>query len=183
MQAAIGVGFVLMVGGLSAAFLLIALDDRTEPDEATYARASRLRRWWLGLLVVFAAVAFVVSMAGLPYVAVRQVTDPGPALGVAVTARQFAFELDSRCLPADRPIEFTVTSADVNHGFAVYDETGRIVGQVQAMPGYANVLRMRFDTAGTYRLHCTELCGPGHPSMSGSFQVGACGTSTGCGGC
>jgi cytochrome c oxidase subunit 2 len=95
-------------------------------------------------------------MAGLPYLAVRQVTDPGPAHAVAVTARPIAFELDSRCLPADRPIEFTVTSIEVNHGFAVYDETGRIVDQVQAMPGYANALWMRFDVVGSYRIHCTE---------------------------
>jgi cytochrome c oxidase subunit 2 len=183
MQAAIGVGFVLLVGALLAAFLTIAFDSRTEPAEATYVRASRIRRWWLGILVVFAAVAFVVSMAGLPYVAVREVTDPGPSDVVTVTARQFAFELQSRCLPSDRPTEFRVTSSDVNHGFAVYDEAGRIVGQVQAMPGYVNVLRLRFDTAGTYRLHCTELCGPGHASMSGSFDVGTCDASGGCGGC
>jgi cytochrome c oxidase subunit 2 len=184
-----GVAFVLMAGALAAVFLMIGLEARTEPWDATYARAGVIRRWWFRGLLVFAVVVFGISLTWLPYQAARAQTIPGDANQVAVTASQFQFDLASTCIPEGQPVEFNVTSKDVNHGFAIYDEDGRIVGQTQAMPGFTNVLRMRFDTPGTYTLHCDELCGPGHPFMTGTFKVGDCGSggatggSTACGGC
>jgi len=191
MQPAMGVAFVLMAGALAAVFLMIGLEARTESWDVTYARTAVIRRWWFRGLLVFAVVVFAISMAWLPYQAARAQTIPGTATPVAVTASQFQFDLASTCIPSGQPVEFNVSSKDVNHGFAIYDDTGRIVGQTQAMPGYTNVLRMRFDKPGTYTLHCDELCGPGHPFMTGTFKVGDCGASggasggasTACGGC
>ncbi|HET8784858.1 MAG TPA: hypothetical protein VFM38_04440 [Candidatus Limnocylindrales bacterium] len=190
MQPAMGVAFFVMAGALAAVFLMVGLDARTEAWDTIYSRAGQIRRWWFRGLLVFAVVVFAISMTWLPYQAVRAQTVPGDATPVAVTARQFQFDLASSCIPAGQPVEFQVTSADVNHGFAIYDDSGRIVGQTQAMPGYTNVLRLRFDSPGTYTLHCDELCGPGHPFMSGKIEVGSCGSaagsgagSTACGGC
>ena len=94
---------------------------------------------------------------------------------------QFSWALSHDCLPSDQPLQFNVTSMDVNHGFAIYDENGHIVGQTQAMPGFTNVLLVSLPKPGTYTIHCTELCGIGHSFMKQTFTVGSCGSSGGCG--
>ncbi len=43
----------------------------------------------------------------------------------------------------ERWVEFRVTSLDVNHGMAIFDPDGKLVGQTQAMPGYVNRLFVR----------------------------------------
>lgn len=178
----VGVAFVLMAGCLVAVFAAIAMDARAEPWEAVYERASLIRRRWFIGLLAFAVVVFVVSMTWLPYGFVRAAQLPGEATAVNVTARQFNFELDTECLPNDAPIEFAVATRDVTHGFAIYDPSGYIVGQVQAMPGVTNTLRVSLPEAGTYLIICDELCGPGHPFMQSSVTVGGCGGAAACGG-
>lgn len=175
----VGLAFVLLAGSLAAVFVGVALETRTEPWDSVYARAGLIRRWWFLALLVFAVVVFVISMTWLPYQSVRSVELPGPATPVTVTAEQFDFALSSSCLPADHPVQFSVGSKDVTHGFAIYDADGRIVGQTQAMPGFTNVLLISFPKPGTYTLHCDELCGPGHPFMKGTITVGGCGGAAG----
>jgi cytochrome c oxidase subunit 2 len=179
----IGLAFVLMAGCLVAVFVAIAMDARSEEWDGIYQRAGVFRRWWFRGLLAFAVVVFALSMTWLPYQFVRSAELPGQATTVAVDAQQFSFKLEKDCLPSSEPIEFHVTSMDVNHGFAIYDENGHIVGQTQAMPGFTNVLRVSLPNPGTYTLHCTELCGIGHSTMQGKFTVGSCGGSSGgCGG-
>ena len=72
---------------------------------------------------------------------------------------------------ASAPVEFQVTSADVNHGFAIYDEELRLVAQVQAMPGYLNRLRYSFPKAGKYVILCLEYCGRAHHMMKAELEV------------
>lgn len=176
----IGIAFVLMAGCLVAVFVSVARDRAEESWDGIYSRAGGLRRRWFSGLLVFGVVVFAVSMTWLPYSFVRSAQLPGQATQVAVTARQFTFEVDNDCIPNDAPIEFQVTSSDVNHGFAVYNADRHIIGQVQAMPGYTNTLRMSISEPGEYTIICTELCGSGHSFMRGSFSV--CGGSAGCGG-
>ncbi|CAF0701745.1 hypothetical protein MPNT_410011 [Candidatus Methylacidithermus pantelleriae] len=57
------------------------------------------------------------------------------------------------------PVEFLVRAADVNHGFGLYDPDGRLVAEVQAMPGYTNRLTYVFKKPGTYKVLCLEFCG------------------------
>jgi len=74
-------------------------------------------------------------------------------------------------LPAGKLVEFAVSARDVNHGFGIYDPQGRLVAQTQAMPGYVNPLRVRFDEPGTYHVLCLEYCGLGHAVMMGEISV------------
>jgi len=113
--------------------------------------------------------------------------DEMPARVVHVVARQFAFAISERPiendadyaaalgqtveLPVGQVVEFRVTSFDVNHGFALYAPHGRIVAQVQAMPGYINRLRWRFDQPGEYIAQCLEYCGAAHAGMHARFVV------------
>jgi cytochrome c oxidase subunit 2 len=68
-------------------------------------------------------------------------------------------------------VEFVVTSVDVTHGFALYDPQKRIVAQIQAMPGFVNKVRHRFDSPGKYEVLCLEFCGLAHHGMVAEIHV------------
>jgi hypothetical protein len=70
------------------------------------------------------------------------------------------------------PVEFRVTTLDVNHGFSLYAPDGHLVAQTQAMPGYMNRLRITFDQPGTYTVLCLEFCGMSHSrATSGRVKI------------
>lgn len=73
--------------------------------------------------------------------------------------------------PANKLIEFQVTANDVNHGFGIYDEDGRLLAQTQVMPGYVNRLRYTFKKPGTYHIICMEYCGAAHQIMMSKIEV------------
>ncbi|WP_013500359.1 cytochrome c oxidase subunit II [Rhodopseudomonas palustris] len=70
-------------------------------------------------------------------------------------------------LPAGRPVDLHVGSADVIHGFWI----PRLGGKIDAIPGHINVIRLSADRPGVYRGVCAEFCGGGHTAMD--FRVEA----------
>lgn len=74
-------------------------------------------------------------------------------------------------LPLDKPVQFNVTSNDVNHGFGIYNTKGVLLTQTQAMPGYVNKLIYTFTKPGVYTVLCMEYCGLAHHTMLTSFKV------------
>ncbi|MBS1973654.1 MAG: cytochrome C oxidase subunit II, partial [Bacteroidetes bacterium] len=74
-------------------------------------------------------------------------------------------------LPANKAIRFIVTSGDVNHDFAIYDNNGVLVAQTQAMPQYHNELQYVFPQKGDYEILCLEYCGLAHAIMLGKIHV------------
>ncbi|MGQ4274685.1 cytochrome c oxidase subunit II [Terrihabitans sp. B22-R8] len=64
-------------------------------------------------------------------------------------------------IPAGRPVDLHVTSADVIHSFWI----PRLGGKMDAIPGHTNVVRLMADRPGTYRGVCAEFCGTGHSTM------------------
>lgn len=171
---------VVVVGAV--VFLYAGLRITGEGGKEVKDRAYRIRRFWfVGLLVVGLVTSGVVLAGNLPYpetsttqvapgvTQIHEETAEDPVV-VNVTGRQWAWDIGQRELPADRPIEFHVTSADVNHGFAIYrDDT--LVAQVQAMPGYTNVLVLEFDRPGEYEIRCLEYCGTAHTAMRDRITV------------
>ncbi|MCC7050417.1 MAG: hypothetical protein IT239_01380 [Bacteroidia bacterium] len=110
--------------------------------------------------------------------------DKTPAKVVYVAARQFSFTLSNQAIdpknpvgepsievPVGEPVEFRVTSLDVTHGFAIYNQKAELITQTQAMPGYVNRLRWEFKEPGTYNILCLEFCGSAHAFMRSSFTV------------
>ncbi len=164
----------VLIGFLVASAIIVLLmaaiaRTTTQPPEAqsvVTAGGYRLRRGWLWVLAAAAVAALALSLPAFPY------GKPATLTGrhYTVTAMQYAFELPPS-VPADTPIVFDVTSKDVNHGFGVYAPSGRVVGQVQAMPGYTNHLAMRFTAPGHYVIRCLEYCGIAHSAMQGGFEV------------
>jgi cytochrome c oxidase subunit 2 len=90
---------------------------------------------------------------------------------VKVVGRQWFWELSSGPIKVGVPVEFQVTSADVNHGLGIYDRSGRLLAQTQAMPSVTNRLVYTFTQPGKYRFLCLEYCGLAHHGMSLEFDV------------
>ncbi|TAN09146.1 MAG: cytochrome oxidase [Burkholderiaceae bacterium] len=103
----------------------------------------------------------------------------GASQVIVAVGRQWNWELSSNQIEVGKPVEFEVTSDDVNHGFAIYDPEGELVTQVQAMPDVTNKLLYTFTKPGTYHVLCLEYCGVGHPTMRADIHVVAAATQGG----
>jgi cytochrome c oxidase subunit 2 len=126
-----------------------------------------LRKRWLALLVVIGVCVVGISLTDLPYAS-------GGTTGrtvVHVKGGQFYWLLSPAQVPAGTRVRFDVTSADVNHGFGLYDPKGHLIGSVQAMPGYHNKLDLTLTEPGTYPIRCLEFCGLSHATMQAVFTV------------
>jgi cytochrome c oxidase subunit II len=71
----------------------------------------------------------------------------------------------------NKRIRFIITSSDVTHSFAIYDKSGTLLTQIQAMPQYKNELEYIFTEKGKYSILCLEYCGLAHPFMAGTIHV------------
>jgi cytochrome c oxidase subunit 2 len=175
--------FAVAAAIIAAVFVFVARST-AGPAEVDYARANRLRRLFFLSLATILAVFLVLTLPRLPYpleaAPVEQI--------VNVVSKQYAFSLTTDAGPetleawdrafspvvnvqAGTPVEFRVRTLDVNHGFGIYTRDGRLMAQTQAMPGYVNRLRLRFDRPGTYRVMCLEFCGLSHHAMTGVIEV------------
>lgn len=175
--------FLVLTIAIVAVFVLVARSTRRERD-IDYAASNRLRRLFFVSLSAVLGAFLVLTLARLPYPA----EGATPDRIVHVTGKQYAFALTDAPLstveaweqsgapstvevPAGSTVEFRVGTLDVNHGFTVYAPDGELIAQTQAMPGYVNRLRVRFDQPGTYTVLCLEFCGLGHHRMRGVVEV------------
>lgn len=61
-------------------------------------------------------------------------------------------------IPAGRPVDVRIASADVIHSFWV----PRLGGKMDAIPGQVNVLRIEAAQPGVFEAQCAEFCGLHH---------------------
>jgi len=165
--------WVMTLAGIAAVALVflyvISQAGRQAEVSRVRARASAIRRWvFVGLLVLGAGAA-AATLA--PFPIPDQHAPVGARLVVEVLGHQWGWRLSPGPIEAGVPVEFRVTSADVNHGFGIYDEDGRLLAQTQAMPGITNRLVHTFARPGRYRVLCLEYCGLVHHGMSAEFEV------------
>ena len=167
-QVAIGIVFVVLTLLIAAAFVVIGVQAGSE---VAFERVHRVGYWlrkrWLALLLVIGVLVFGISLFDLPY---ASGSGSGRTL-VKVTGGQFFWSLTPDQVPAGAKVRFNVTSIDVNHGFGLYDPHGHLIGSVQAMPGYHNLLDLTLSEPGVYRIRCLELCGLNHSTMQNTFTV------------
>lgn len=152
-----------------ALMLVVAFSTlgRTSDSSARENGARALRRWWFVALLSAVIASFAISIRWFPYPTVAESTS---FKHFPVVALQYRFQVPAE-VPVNTHIVFDVTSADVNHGFGIYDPQGTILGQVQAMPNYVNHLPFYFSRIGRYTIRCLEYCGIGHPAMLAVFRV------------
>lgn len=175
--------FLALALVIGSVFAYVALSTRAGGD-ADYATANRKRQGFFIVLTGALVVALALTLPRMPYPAELQ----RPDRVVYVAGKQYAFVLSDAPIasagsgeetaysgsvevPVGSLVEFRVSSLDVNHGFSLYSPEGGLVAQTQAMPGYVNRLRVRFERPGRYTALCLEFCGMGHHRMRGVVDV------------
>lgn len=129
---------------------------------------SRLQFTWLAVSFVLVTVLYVIGFNGLAQI---EAAAPVNALHVNVTAQQWIFNYtytdynlssSTLYLPINQPVEFKVTSEDVQHSFWI-PELGV---KADAVPGETNTFTVTPNKAGNYTVRCMELCGVLHAYMN-----------------
>jgi len=80
---------------------------------------------------------------------------------VRLLAQQYSFVPRCVTVPADTPVKFRLTSADVLHGFLLVDTNVNTM----VVPGFVAEVRTRFGRSGDHAMPCHEFCGLGHAGM------------------
>jgi cytochrome c oxidase subunit II len=154
--------------------------------------AARIERRWATLSIVI--VGLLVGMAA--FIGIHQATMPQghvemadprtlhlsgefieSNLGSAIEAdgsvtvraigQQYSFTPQCVVVPAETPVTFRATSADVVHGLLI--EGTNI--NTMLVPGYVSELPIRFKAPGEHVMPCQEFCGIGHQGMWGRVKV------------
>ncbi len=137
-------------------------------DEDRSGTWSRRETAWLGVVVV---ALFALLLGTIFYVPYGETAGANKQV-VRVVGVQYAWAVDAPAgIRTGVPVEFRVTSTDVNHGFGVYDPGGALILQGQVIPGRIQRLVHTFDEPGVYRVLCLEFCGAKHHEMVTSFEV------------
>ena len=128
---------------------------------------------WIVAGGVAMPVAVLLITFGFTAEAMRDTPERAPAgsLRVDVIGHQWWYELrypdhgivtaNEMHIPAGRPVEVHLTSADVIHSFWVPE----LAGKLDLLPDRENVLVIQADEAGEYRGSCAEFCGLQHAKM------------------
>lgn len=180
-------GLVTLVGGsfiLIISLFVLYAHEPSEAAEGVVSRIYKIRKAYFFTLIAVITVSLILTLRYVPY---HQRKASRPQLFVSVVGRLWSWQIgplrpgaegapvpasEGRLvLPAGKLIEFQVTSADVNHGFGIYDGRGRLLAQTQAMPGYTNKLRVVFHEPGTYYILCMEYCSLLHHAMAARVEV------------
>lgn len=181
-QQSIFVLFLVLAGIATIVFTYIFISSKKAAAEEKGMSNPLKKRFWFSLILFVILCIFIT--ATIPKSPYYLFADETPARVIHVSAIQFQFILSEKAIDPENPsgeshielpinelVEFRVTSLDVNHGFALYDSSNRLITQVQAMPGYVNRLRYKFKDPGEYKILCLEYCGMAHQVMRSSFMV------------
>lgn len=155
-------GLVVLLIGVA-----VAASTRGRRPSVDTKRLAHHERTWFGIVVVLLVALLFATIFFTPY---GRSAESAPQ-EVNVEARQFAFILDRATIKVGEKVKFHLTSADVNHGFAVFDDENEFLFQVQVMPGKTQDYVYTFEKPGTYRIVCFEYCGVGHDEMAGTFRA------------
>ena len=93
--------------------------------------------------------------------------EPDGSVTVRAIGQQYSFTPQCMVVPADTPVTFRATSADVVHGLLI--EGTNI--NTMLVPGYVSELPARFPAPGDHVMPCQEFCGVGHQGMWGKVKV------------
>ena len=158
-----------ILGGVAVLVIAIVVwsSTRGRNRQTNLHKLAEREKTWFGIVVVMLVVLLFATIWFTPY---------GNSAGsggqpFAVKAEQFAVLVPSTTLKAGKPVRFHLTSADVNHGFAVFDSHNVLLFQVQVIPEKTVEYVYTFDKPGTYHILCFEYCGVGHDQMKATFTV------------
>jgi cytochrome c oxidase subunit II len=87
--------------------------------------------------------------------------EPDGSATVRLIAIQYDFVPHCVLVPANTPVKFRLTSADVVHGFLLPDTNVNTM----VVPGFVADVDTSFAEPGDYMMPCHEFCGLGHHAM------------------
>lgn len=93
--------------------------------------------------------------------------EPDGSVTVRAIGQQYSFTPQCVVVPAETPVTFRATSADVVHGLLI--EGTHI--NTMLVPGYVSALPIRFKAPSEHVMPCQEFCGIGHQGMWGKVKV------------
>lgn len=160
-------GTVIFVGVMALAVWAVVASPERFPGA---------RSWVIGGGIVFPVVTLTVLQVHEFGLARRLVTlAADPALTVEVSGHMWWWDVRYRepgggplrsaneiVIPAGRPVEFRVDSADVIHSFWMPS----LAGKIDMIPGRVNRLSIVAERPGVYRGQCAEYCGAQHALMA-----------------
>jgi cytochrome c oxidase subunit 2 len=152
------IGLGIAIGVASSTFTKGPMDEQ---------KAAHRERNWLLIVITGLVVLLFATIFFIPY----GKTAPKDSQVVNVTGFQFGWLLSQQSVKANVPVEFVLTSKDVNHDFAVYDSKGVFLFQIGVVPNYTQKIVHTFAKPGRYDILCFEYCGVGHTLMEAHFEV------------
>ena len=160
---------LLLMLMITAAFVFAIRHSSAREDDYSVVtvKAYGIRRWWMGAVCAVGLVATIATLTPFPLTAS---TGSDPRIIKAVSG-QWYWEVEDTTAIVGEPIQYHVTTKDVNHGFAIFNPSDRIIAQTQAMPGYTNKLNVTFTEPGKYLVRCLEYCGLAHHAMIVEIEV------------
>jgi cytochrome c oxidase subunit 2 len=93
--------------------------------------------------------------------------EPDGSVTVRAIGQQYSFTPQCVVVPAETPVTFRATSADVVHGLLIEGTNINIM----LVPGYVSVLQISFKAPADHVMPCQEFCGIGHQGMWGKVKV------------
>ena len=179
MTAPVAAVITLLLSLIIVAIAFFVSSKRSPSETSATSKVYRVRSVYFVVILgaVIVALAFTLPMTPYP----TKFGEQKPDVMVKAIGEMWSWTLTpgsggasaegNLVLPVGKIVEFEVSSKDVNHNFAIYNSAGELVGQVQAMPDYANRLFYRFDVPGHYYVLCLEYCGVAHHAMNAEFDV------------
>lgn len=166
---------IALMGLVVIIFIWVILNSSGQTIyEESAKKAYSVRGGLFWIAIIAGAIITYATLTPWPHPGVPDATAPRI---VDVIGQQWSWQLSEDKVKVGETVEFHVTSKDVNHGFGLYDPSGHLVAQVQAMPGYTNRLRYTFPVPGEYKVMCMEYCGVVHHNMITSIKVSPRATS------
>ena len=122
-------------------------------------------RWLLFLIGLFVVFNAVTLSPIVPWQRWMIWEHPQPDVQVNARFADYRITLspEASAIRVGQYVEFVATSADVTYGFGVFRQDGRMILQMQVLPGHQNRILWRFDEPGVFDVRSTEYSGPHHP--------------------
>lgn len=147
--------------------------SRTNPDKTAYITGHHLTEISVSLGLLAIVMVFFI-WGWLDYK--TMITADRNALEISVTAKQWLWEfeytngrktMNEITIPANTPVRFVMTAADVLHSF--YVPAFRMKQDV--VPNTYTSYNVTATAPGEYDLFCAEFCGTAHSKMLGKIKV------------
>lgn len=159
---------LLVLASVGGVLFLLRSTRARHQGEVDHNVLAGIENRWAVVVVVLLTILLALTITSIPYG--RSAGDDPQR--VTVQAQQFGWAVQPAAVRAGRPVEFRLTSKDVQHGFGVYDGT-KLLFQVQvpARAEHVQTYVYTFDEKGSYDILCMEFCGFQHHQMRGVIRV------------